>query len=58
MREMLDLRAGATWYLEVRESNQRARNLYKKLGFSDISLRQAYYQDTGESAVVMRLKPC
>ena len=58
MREMLDLRAGATWYLEVRESNRRARNLYKKLGFSDVSLRQAYYQDTGESAVVMRLKPC
>ncbi len=58
MREMLDHRAGTTWYLEVRESNRRARNLYRKLGFEDVSLRPAYYQDTGEAAVVMRLKPC
>jgi ribosomal-protein-alanine acetyltransferase len=58
MRQVLDHRTGTTWYLEVRESNQRARNLYRKLGFDDISLRPAYYQDTGEAAVVMRLKPC
>jgi ribosomal-protein-alanine N-acetyltransferase len=58
MREVLDHVAGVTWYLEVRESNQPARNLYRKLGFEDISLRPAYYQDTGEAAVVMRLKPC
>lgn len=58
MREMLDHRTRTTWYLEVRESNQRARNLYRKLGFEDVSLRPAYYQDTGEAAVVMRLKPC
>ncbi len=58
MREVLDHRTGATWYLEVRESNQPARKLYRKLGFEDISLRPAYYQDTGEAAVVMRLKPC
>jgi ribosomal protein S18 acetylase RimI-like enzyme len=58
MREILEHRTGTTWYLEVRESNGRARNLYRKLGFEDISLRPAYYQDTGEAAVVMRLKPC
>ncbi len=58
MRAVLDQRGNATWYLEVRESNQPARNLYNKLGFADISLRPAYYQDTGEAAVVMRLKPC
>jgi ribosomal-protein-alanine acetyltransferase len=58
LREVLDHRAGTTWYLEVRESNRRARNLYKKLGFEGVSLRPAYYQDTGEAAVVMRLKPC
>jgi ribosomal-protein-alanine acetyltransferase len=56
--DALERRAGATWYLEVRESNERARNLYRKQGFLDISLRPAYYQDTGEAAVVMRLKPC
>jgi [ribosomal protein S18]-alanine N-acetyltransferase len=58
MREVMDRRTGATWYLEVRESNQPARKLYRKLGFEDVSLRPAYYQDTGEAAVVMRLKPC
>ncbi|HVX67399.1 MAG TPA: GNAT family N-acetyltransferase [Bryobacteraceae bacterium] len=57
MREALDGRPG-TWYLEVRESNHAARKLYRKLGFEDISLRPHYYQDTGETAVVMRLKPC
>jgi len=58
MREALGRYAGATWYLEVRESNRPARKLYRKLGFEDIDLRPAYYQDTGEAAVVMRLKPC
>jgi ribosomal-protein-alanine acetyltransferase len=57
LREALDGRPG-TWYLEVRESNHPARKLYRKLGFEDISLRPNYYQDTGETAVVMRLKPC
>ncbi len=45
----------ATWYLEVRESNTPARNLYRKLGFLDVATRPNYYQDTGETAVVMRL---
>jgi ribosomal-protein-alanine acetyltransferase len=58
MRGALGRRTGTTWYLEVRESNRPARNLYRKLGFEELSLRPAYYQDTGESAVVMRLKPC
>ena len=57
MREVLGHKRG-TWYLEVRESNWPARNLYRKLGFEDISVRPDYYQDTGETAVVMRLKPC
>ncbi len=57
MRKVLDHRPG-TWYLEVRESNWAARKLYGSLGFEDISLRPHYYQDTGETAVVMRLKPC
>lgn len=57
MRTVLDHRPG-TWYLEVRESNWAARKLYDRLGFEDISLRPHYYQDTGETAVVMRLKPC
>ena len=31
--------------LEVRESNEIARNLYKKFGFREISLRKFYYGD-------------
>jgi ribosomal-protein-alanine acetyltransferase len=57
MRQVLEHGPG-TWYLEVRESNWPARRLYGRLGFEDLSLRPHYYQDTGETAVVMRLKPC
>jgi ribosomal-protein-alanine acetyltransferase len=47
----------ATWYLEVRESNWPARKLYRKYGFEDVSTRQKYYHDNGETAVVMRAAP-
>ncbi|HYF84356.1 MAG TPA: tRNA (adenosine(37)-N6)-threonylcarbamoyltransferase complex dimerization subunit type 1 TsaB [Clostridia bacterium] len=39
--------------LEVRASNEVARNLYKKLGFVDSGRRKGYYADTGEDAVIM-----
>lgn len=39
--------------LEVRASNEAARNLYKKLGFVDSGIRKGYYSDTGEDAVIM-----
>jgi ribosomal-protein-alanine N-acetyltransferase len=39
--------------LEVRASNEVARNLYRKLGFEDSGLRKGYYSDTGEDAVIM-----
>lgn len=58
MREVLAEARAATWYLEVRESNWAARNLYTKLGFEAIGTRANYYQDTGETAVVMRLQSC
>ena len=38
--------------LEVRESNEAARGLYKKYGFSEISVRKGYYD--GEDAVIMQ----
>lgn len=44
---------GALW-LEVRESNAAARKLYKAFGFKEIGLRAGYYQDSGESAIVMK----
>lgn len=45
-------------FLEVRESNLPARKLYSKLGFEDAGVRQNYYQDPPEAAIVMRLRTC
>ncbi len=42
-----------TIYLEVRESNLRARSFYKKLGFSEIGIRKKYYHQPTENAVLM-----
>lgn len=39
--------------LEVRVSNVRAQNLYRKFGFEDGALRKQYYTDNMEDAVVM-----
>ena len=38
--------------LEVRESNEKARALYKKFGFKLIAMRKKYYSDTDEDAYV------
>ena len=48
---------GALW-LEVRESNQRARRIYQDYGFEGVGLRRGYYpaSDRREDAVVMRLR--
>ena len=43
-----------TWFLEVRESNSAAINLYKTLGFQPAGHRQDYYSDPTEAAIVMR----
>ena len=47
-----------TWFLEVRESNFDALNLYKQIGFSAIGRREQYYQDPLEAAIVMRIVSC
>lgn len=39
--------------LEVRKSNEAARNLYYKFGFKDSGVRKGYYQDTKEDAIIM-----
>ena len=46
---------GINWFLEVRESNEAAINLYKTLGFMTAGRRQNYYHDPSEAAIVMRL---
>lgn len=46
--------AGATRAtLEVRVSNQVARNLYVSLGFRPVGIRKGYYPKNNEDAVVM-----
>lgn len=42
-----------TVFLDVRESNLPARNLYKKYGFYDINIRKGYYDQPKEDAVIM-----
>jgi polysaccharide biosynthesis protein PslH len=51
-------RSPGTWFLEVRESNTPAISLYNNLDFEEIARRPNYYQDTGETAVVMRRQSC
>lgn len=47
----------ASLWLEVRESNHRARALYRRLGFAEVGLRRGYYPAAvrREDAVVMSL---
>jgi ribosomal-protein-alanine N-acetyltransferase len=57
---VLDCRnAGAAWlWLEVRESNQRAREVYRLYGFEAAGWRRSYYPAAAgkrEDACVMRL---
>ena len=46
-------RCGETAFLEVRESNKPAIELYKSLGFRKIGVRRGYYDSPEEDAVVM-----
>lgn len=39
--------------LEVRESNEAARNFYTKCGFSEDGVRRGYYEHPKEDAVLM-----
>ncbi|MEE2768418.1 MAG: ribosomal protein S18-alanine N-acetyltransferase [Actinomycetota bacterium] len=43
----------ASMTLEVRVSNQRARDLYRRFGFVPAGVRANYYSDTGEDALIM-----
>lgn len=42
-----------TVYLEVRASNVRAVELYRRFGFSDVGLRRGYYEHPKEDALIM-----
>ncbi|SPE22363.1 GCN5-related N-acetyltransferase [Candidatus Sulfopaludibacter sp. SbA3] len=47
-----------TIFLEVRESNEAARKLYKSMGFQEIGTRPAYYDFPPEAAIVMKFHSC
>lgn len=40
--------------LEVRASNEPAKNLYKMLGFEEIGIRKNYYRNPREDALILR----
>ncbi len=43
-------------HLEYRVGNDAAAQLYAKLGFERVGLRAQYYSDTGEDAVLARIR--
>lgn len=43
----------AAYFLEVRESNQKARGLYRARGFIEAGTRRNFYEEPRENAVVM-----
>ena len=45
-------------FLEVRQSNMAARKLYHSLGFEAAGIRQDYYSEPMESAIVMKFHSC
>jgi ribosomal-protein-alanine N-acetyltransferase len=45
-------------FLEVRESNRAARNIYKSMGFKEVGLRPGYYENPLEPAIVMKFHSC
>ena len=53
--------AGGVVFLEVRESNEAARNLYKSIGFKELGTRREYYPTapgSSETAIVMKFHSC
>lgn len=45
---------GSAIFLEVRESNQVARSLYRKAGFEETGARKSYYSAPRENALLYR----
>ncbi len=54
--DALRQKGAGEFFLEVREGNEDAKKLYRKLGFTMIGRRKKYYTETNEDALVMYLK--
>jgi [ribosomal protein S18]-alanine N-acetyltransferase len=48
-------RGPGQWFLEVRDSNGAALNLYETFGFRSVGRRDGYYTDPVETGIVMKL---
>jgi ribosomal-protein-alanine N-acetyltransferase len=44
-----------TSFLEVRESNHAAQEMYRQFGYEAVGRRKRYYKDTDEDAILMTL---
>jgi ribosomal-protein-alanine N-acetyltransferase len=44
-----------TSFLEVRENNLAAQEMYRKFGYEAVGRRKKYYKDTSEDAILMTL---
>ena len=54
LRNLLDEGARNS-FLEVRESNTAAREMYRKFGYEETGRRRRYYKDNDEDAILMNL---
>jgi ribosomal-protein-alanine N-acetyltransferase len=57
LRGLLESHEGVI-FLEVRESNSAARQLYQSLGFKEVSRRKEYYPSPPEAAIVLKFHSC
>jgi len=54
LRNMIDEGARSS-FLEVRESNTPAQEMYRKFGYVEMGRRRRYYKDNDEDAILMNL---
>lgn len=55
VRHAVKVRPGG-WFLEVRASNGVAQRLYEGVGFRRVGMRENYYHEPTEAAIVMGLQ--
>mgnify|MGYP004556881383 FL=1 len=55
LRERAEEKGLAFLTLEVRQTNEPAKNLYKKHGYVEVGLRKGYYAKPTEDAILMTL---
>ncbi|HAV79024.1 MAG TPA: ribosomal-protein-alanine N-acetyltransferase [Anaerolineae bacterium] len=51
----MSMEGAVTSFLEVRESNLAAQEMYRKFGYEESGRRKRYYKDTNEDAILMTL---